>query len=173
MNTINKIPSARFAGGAVLALIAACAGAQDRVEGTATITVGDDEYLIPIECNDARRPGRGVFTEPARITKERTGRSSGVRLTMRPWQDTDDVIITLDKYVAWVDAPLGSGGVWNVLKLDMSPANRVVNGVPTPLSYEDWKNRDRPEGLDDVTIRADCRSRDAEAPAYRKLTDTE
>ena len=156
-----------------LSLLAACAGAQDRVKGTAKITVGDDEYLIPIECNDARRPGRGVFTEPARITKERTGRSSGVRLTMRPWQDTDDVIITLDKYVAWVDAPLGSGGVWNVLKLDMSPASRVVNGVPTPLSYEDWKNRDRPEGLDDVTIRADCRSRDAEAPAYRKLTDTE
>ncbi len=173
MNRFSKLITAGAAAAVLLSLLATLVGAQERVEGTATITVGSDVYLIPIECNDARRPGRGVFTEPARITRERTGRSSGVRLTMRPWQDSGDVLITLDKYVAWVESPLGAGGVWNVLKLDMSPASRLVNGIPTPLSYDDWENRDRPEGLDDVTIRADCRSRDPEAPAYRKLTDTE
>ena len=149
------------------------ATAQDRIEGTAKIVIGDKEYLIPIECDDARRPMRGVKTEPQRITKERTGRTSGVRLNIRPWKETDDIIVTLDRYVAWLPMPLGAGGVLNLLSLDMSPANRPVNGIPTPLTYEDWEAGDRPEGLDNVMIRADCRSRDPAAPAYRVVREEE
>ena len=146
--------------------------AADFVEGTATVRVDQNEYIIPIECDDAKKPMLGLNTEPARITKKRTNRTSGVRLNIRPWKDTDDLIVTLDRYVAWVSSPPGAGGVLNILQLDMSPISRVVEGIPTLLSYEDWENGERPEGLNDVYIHADCRSRDPEAPSFRKITNT-
>ena len=162
-----------FSFGLIMLLIVKLAAAQERVEGTATVRVQADEYTIPIECNDAKRPMLGVFTEPARITRERTNRSSGVHLTIRPWKDTDDLIVSLDRYVAWVSSPPGAGGVLNLLKLDMSPLSKIDNGIPALLSYEDWEKGNRPEGLNDVFIRADCRNRDAESPSFRKLTEDE
>ncbi len=154
---------------AVFALVFANATfAQDRVEGTAIVRVDAHEYTIPIECTDARKPMLGVYTEPKRVTRERVGRASGVRLTVRPWRDTGDMIVTLDRYVGWALLPPGSGGVLNIT-LDMSPVSRTVDGKPQTLTYEQWKAGERSIGLDNVYIRADCRSRDPDAPAYRKL----
>jgi len=58
-----------------LFVVVTCVFAQDRSAGTAVLHVGENEYTIPIECDDASRPELGFSTEPSRITKEATGRT--------------------------------------------------------------------------------------------------
>lgn len=142
--------------------------AADSANGTAVVRVADSEYTIPIICDDAAHPEVGLLTEPGRITRERTGRSSGVRLTIRRWKETDQVIVNLDRYVAWIPRPETGAGILQ-LSIAMSAASTVKDGMPTALTYEDWVAGDRPEGLDEVSIEADCRKLDADAPSFRKL----
>lgn len=149
-------------------MLAASVVAQDRFAGTALVRTSDAEYKIPIECNDAAKPELGFSTEPARVTREATGRTSGVRLTARPWQDTEYLVVTLDRYVAWVPTQSAHGGVLS-MTLDMSPASTVIDGIPQTLTFDEWMAGNRPAGLSDVMFEADCSQRDPEAPAYRKL----
>ena len=140
--------------------------AQERYKGTATVRVADDEYTIPIECNDPSDPNQGFYTEANRKTREETGRSSGVRLNVRSWKETTDLVVSLDRYVAWVPVPLFAGGE---ATLDMSPASSLKNNMPEALTYERWMSGERPEGLQGVKITADCTARDPNAPAFRKI----
>lgn len=158
--------SCRFTAGFGMLLLMAGSMAQERYKGTAIVRVADNEYTIPIECNDSSDPNEGFSTEPSRITREETGRSSGVRLNVRPWKETTDLVVSLDRYVAWVRAPLFAGGA---ATLDMSPASSVKNNMPEALTYERWMNGERPEGLQGVRIRVDCSIRDPRAPAFRKI----
>lgn len=145
------------------------AHAQERHAGSAIVRVGDTEYVIPIECYDASRPELGFSTEPSRITRERTGRSNPIRLNVRPWKDTSELIVSLDRYVAWIPMQASSGGVLN-LDIDMSPASSVVDGIPVALTYYRWKTGERAPGLNGVVIIATCGTRDPEAPTSRKMT---
>ena len=137
-----------------------------RIPGSAIVRVADSEYIIPIECNDASQPEQGFSTEPARITKERTGRTSGVRLTVRPWKETAYLVISLDRYIAWAEPPAASGGVLR-MTLSMSPASLLVDGTQKLLTYDEWMAGNRPAGLDGVMFEANCRERDPNAPAFR------
>lgn len=158
----------------VLALWVAVTGAfaQDRSAGTAVIHVGENEYTIPIECDDASRPELGFSTEPSRITKEATGRTSGLRLGLRRWQETDDVVISLDRYVAWMPRPSSAGGVLK-MTLDMSPVTIMKGGSPVALTYDMWMEGERPQGIQGVSFEAQCSHRDPDAPAFRKLPSAE
>lgn len=143
--------------------------AAQRFEGTAIVRVADDEYTIPIECDDVARPELGFSTEPSRITRERTGRTSGVNLRLRGWPDhPGETVVSLDRYVVWMEQPASSGGTLS-LTLDMSPVSVVRGGVPVALTYDMWMAGDRPEGIAGVYIEAQCTSRDPEAPSYRKI----
>lgn len=155
---------------AFLALsFAAGAGiAADRHAGTAIVRVADTEYTIPIECNDSSRPELGFSTEPSRITRQRTGRTSGVRLTVRPWKDTAELVITLDRYVAWVPTKASSGGVLS-MTLNLSPSSVVKDGVPVTLTYERWSAGERARGLDSVSFEANCGVANEAAPTMRKV----
>lgn len=152
----------------VLLVAMTAAAAQERSAGTAIIHVGQDEYTIPIECDDATRPELGFSTEPSRITKQATGRTSGVRLGLRQWQETDYVVISLDRYVAWMPRPASAGGVLR-LTLDMSPVTILRDGSPVALTYDMWMDGERPAGIEGVSFEAQCSNRDPEAPAYRKV----
>ncbi len=151
-----------------LLFIATGTVAQERHDGTAVVRVDDGEYTIPIECDDALRPEHGFSTEPARITRDATGRSSGVRLGVRPYKDTLDLVVSLDRYVAWVPRQASANGILR-MTLDMSPASSLKDGMPVLLTYERWKDGERPEGLADVSFEANCGYRDPMAPAFRKL----
>lgn len=146
------------------------ASAQDRTPGTATVRVDQTEYAIPIECDDPSRPERGFSTEPARVTREATGRTSPIRLTVRRWQDTDELIVTLDRYVAWVAAPSSTGGVLT-MELDMSPASFPRDGLPVTMTYDLWTDGDRPRGLEGVRFEANCAFRDPAAPSSRRAAE--
>ena len=163
MNTIRK--SSVVITGAVLVVSGLVAA--ERHPGSAVVRVADAEYLIPIECYVATSPEKGFSTEPSRITKERTGRNSMVRLIVRPWKETEDLTVSLDRYVAWVPAPASAGGILE-MTLDMSPASMLKNGMPTALTYDMWMDGERPEGIKNVYFKADCNQRDPEAPAYKK-----
>ncbi|MEM7502897.1 MAG: hypothetical protein AAF417_12670 [Pseudomonadota bacterium] len=155
-----------------LLLVVSAVSAQERVEGTATVQVEANLYTIPIECDDAGRPELGFSTEPSRITRERTGRTSGVQLILRTWKETDMVVISLDRYVAWMPRPSSDAGVLE-LTLDMSPISSTTNGMPTLLSFDDWQAGDRPEGLSNVQVTADCTFRDSGAPSFKKVQGAE
>ena len=142
--------------------------AKDGHPGSAVVTVSGNEYTIPIECEDPSRPELGFFTEASRITREATGRSSLVSLRLRVWKDTSDLVISLDRYVAWVPSPTSSGGTLKMM-LDMSPASSLKEGIPTALTYDMWMDGERPEGLKNVRFEANCTSRDPDAPSFRKL----
>ena len=154
---------------ASLLLVPLSGMAQERSKGTAVIRVTDDEYRIPIECDDPARPGLGFSTEPSRITRETKGRASMVNLRVRPWKDTGDVVVTLDRYVAWIQPPPSASGVMSA-RLDMSPASMVRDNMPVALTYDMWNDGDRPPGLNGVQFEANCGFRDPEAPSYRKLS---
>ena len=64
----------------VLRIPMTAAVAQERSAGTAIIHADQDEYTIPIECDDASHPELVFSTQPSRITKQATGGTSGVRL---------------------------------------------------------------------------------------------
>ncbi|MBK9168743.1 MAG: hypothetical protein IPM24_14910 [Bryobacterales bacterium] len=147
---------------------AASAG-NDRFPGSAVVSVEDREYLIRIECRERGRPEAGFSTELNRVTRADTGgRSNMASLNLRRWQDSPDVVVSLDRYVAWLPVPTSNAGVLT-LELAMSPASVVRNGAPTAVTYDMWKAGDRPPGHDRVRIVANCRVRDPAAPAFRKV----
>ena len=144
-------------------------GPNARFPGSAVVTVGENEYTIRIECRVQGQPEAGFTTEPNRITREETGgQYNMVTLRLRPWQDTQDVIVSLEGYVAWIPAPASAGGTLS-LELEMSPASVVRNNAPVALTYDMWQSGDRPPGRDGVKFAADCSQRDPEAPSFRKL----
>ena len=144
------------------------AHAKERHAGTAIVRAGGSEYTIPIECNDVSRPELGFSTEPSRITREATGRTSGVRLIVRKWKESSDLVISLDRYVAWVPSQPSTAGVLE-MTLDMSPASSLNNGMPTALTYDMWMDGERPAGITGVYFEARCGYRNPAAPAFRKL----
>lgn len=154
------------------ALLALAAGAHavESANGTATIRVDAQEHTIPIVCDDPAAPESGLYTEPQRVTRERTGRASGVRLTIRPWKDTTDLIVNLDRYVAWIPRPATADGMVELM-LSMSPTTSLRDGMPVLLTYDDWVAGDRPEGLANVRIEANCGYLDPDAPSFRKVPD--
>ena len=142
---------------------------QGRAKGTAVVVVDDkEEYTITIECEDAARPEAGFSTEPSRVVREATGRNNFARLTVRPWRDTGELVVTLDRYAAWIPAPTSADGRFSMV-LDMSPSSSIRDGIPVTMTYEQWASGDRPAGLENVRIAADCTRRDPEAPAYRVI----
>jgi hypothetical protein len=154
---------------AAVLLLPVPGSAQGGHEGWAVVTVDRAEYTIVIECADAARPELGFRTQLNRVTRAATGRSNGVGLSLRPWEETDDVAIWLDKYVAWVPRPASAGGEL-VLEVDMSPMSVVTDGVPGLLTYDMWQRGERAEGRR-ARIRARCGERNGEAPGYRVLPD--
>ena len=142
--------------------------AQTRHEGTAVIQVGEGEYTVPIECDDASRPELGFSTEPSRITRERTGRTSGVNIRLRASGEENESIVTLDRYVAWLPQPTSSSGTLS-MTMNLSPISEVRDGQPVMLTRDMWMDGDRPEGLKGVKLEAQCSSRNPEAPSYKKL----
>ena len=136
-------------------------------DGTAIIRTSDTEYTIPIMCREEQN-GLDIATEPSRVTREATGRSSLIRLNIRPWKETSDMIVTLDRYVAWLPAQPAADGKLQ-LEIDMSPSSIVRDGAPALLTYDMWMDGERPEGLKNVWIEADCNVRDPEAPKTKKL----
>lgn len=167
------------AGALLLAVVffsPAAAAAQDAAErtlheGSAVVRAkgGVGEYKIRILCEDASRPELGFFTEANRITREATGgRTNGVNLRLRPWQETDDVLITSPVGVAWIPRPSSTGGVLS-LSVEVVPASFAENGAPVAMTYDRWKAGDRPEGGGTLEFEANCASRDPEAPSFRRL----
>ena len=142
--------------------------AQDRFEGSALIVVEDAEYLVAIECDDAARPELGFSTEPNRVTRERTGRTNGVTIRLRQWEDTGEVVVSLDRYMAWMPRPSSVGGTLSIT-LNLSPISAEKDGQPALLTREMWEEGIRPEGITGVKLEAQCNQRDPEAPRYRKI----
>ena len=153
--------------GIALLLSTVLVQAQDRFAGSAIVRTDQTEYLIPIDCNDAESPVLGFSTEPSRVTREATGRSSLVNLRLRQWQDTADLVVTLDRYVAWISIPDTQDSLLS-LSLAMSPVTVIRDGLPVTLTHDMWASGDRPEGID-VEIEANCQSRDPAAPTSRRL----
>lgn len=146
---------------------------RERHEGSAVVREkgGDAEYKIRIECDDASRPELGFTTEPNRVTREATGgKYNMVNLRLRPWKETDDVLITSPVGVAWIPRPTSTGGVLS-LSVDVVPGKWEENGQPVLLTYDMWKEGVRPEGGATVEFEATCGYRDPEAPSYRRLTN--
>lgn len=140
----------------------------ERHPGSAVVRVADSEYLIPIDCYVAYKPELGFSTEPSRITRETTGRNSMIRLTVRPWRETTELVISLDRYVAWVPTKPSAGGILE-MTLDMSPTSILVDGMPAALTFDRWQAGERPDGISGVSFTANCNQRDPDAPAFRKL----
>ena len=163
--TIGKLPIFLML---VLLSCSADAQAAESANGTATIRVDDNEYTIPIVCSDTTSPQIDLYTEPQRITRERTGRASSVRLTIRPWKESTDLIVKLDRYVAWIPRRSIADGILEV-SLSMSPTTSVREGMPVALTYDEWLSGNRPEGLDNVKIVANCGFLDPDAPSFRKI----
>jgi len=149
-------------------LLFACSGiVRADSDGTAIIRTSETEYTIPIMCRE-EQTGLDIATEPSRVTREATGRSSLIRLNIRPWKETSDMIVTLDRYVAWLPAQPAADGKL-LLEIDMSPSSIMRDGAPALLTYDMWMDGERPEGLKNVWIQADCNIRDPEAPKTKKL----
>ncbi|MGI9627378.1 MAG: hypothetical protein ACR2QM_11130 [Longimicrobiales bacterium] len=140
-------------------------------EGSAVVQVADDEYTITILCDDASRPELGFTTEANRITREATGRSNMVSLRLRPWKDTDDILVSLEggtAWAAWMGRPSSAGGVLS-MDVVLRPTSLVRDYMPTLVTYEMWQDGDIPDGERQVSFEANCSVRDPEAPSYRKL----
>ncbi len=157
----------------ILLLVPSAGEGQDRTrptlyEGSAVVRVEENEYTVRILCNDASRPELGFTTEANRLTRKATGRSNMVGLKLRPWKDTGDVIITLNRYVAWMPQPTAMGGTLSIT-LNMSPVSQIKDHMPVLLTYDRWTNGDRPPGVTGVEFEARCVDRDPKAPAFRQL----
>lgn len=142
-------------------------GPRPTVEGTAIVTVDEAEYTLPILCYESAVEA-GFMTEANRLTRERTGRSNMVRVGVRTHQDYDELVVTLDKYAAWVprENPGASSVTWT---LDMSPTGFLRGTTMVALTRDMWVAGDRPEGLKGARIQARCDYRDPEAPKFRKI----
>lgn len=137
-------------------------------EGTAVVTVGADEYTVVIECDDPSGPEAGFGTQPNRLTRQTRGRANGVNVRLRPWEATDEVVVSVDRLVAWVPRPASGGGALE-LEIEMSPHSAVWDGTPVLMTYERWRAGERFDGKRTVKIRAQCGVRDPAAPSHRKL----
>lgn len=142
---------------------------QTRFEGSAVVQVDDGQYTVAVECDDAMRPELGFSTEPNRITRERTGRTNQINIRLRSSGQEDEIIVSLDRYVAWLAQPTSAGGTLK-MTLDMSPVSITKDGQPALLTRDMWMDGERPEGITDVSIEARCSDRDPEAPSYRKIS---
>ena len=143
--------------------------AQDRFEGTAVVRVDGGEYTVPIECDNAMRPELGFSTEPNRITRERTGRTNAINIRVRPSSEAEEIIVSLDRHVAWLPLPESESGTLSIT-MDLSPITIMKDGQPVLLTRDMWMNGERPEGLRGATVEAQCAVRDPDAPSYKKIT---
>lgn len=162
--------------GAVLMPGDGMAQASDRTlqEGSAVVREkgGDGEFTIRILCEDASRPELGFFTEANRVTREATGgKTNGVSLRLRPWEDTGDVLITSPLGVAWIPRPTSTGGVLS-LSVDVVPASFMEDNALVAMTYDLWTAGKRPDGGGTLEFEANCASRDPDAPSYRRLPDS-
>ena len=140
-----------------------------RHPGSAVVTVDQNEYLIRIECRVPSQPEMGFTTEPNRVTRRETGgQYNMVGLRLRPWQDTEDVIVSLEGWVVWMPKPSSSGGVLD-LTLDMSASGTERDGQPVLMTYDRWQDGERWDVKQGIRFRADCNTRDPEAPAFRTI----
>lgn len=147
------------------------ASGQQRSElsnGVATVRVAETEYTIPVLCDDAQRPEMGFSTEPSRVTRERTGQSSGVNLRLRTWEDTDFVVVSLDRYVTWMPRPASVAGVLSV-QTSMSPVTVTRDAAPVAYTYDMWSSGDRPVGLETMSFEARCGLPQPAAPSVRNI----
>ena len=151
----------------VVAMAAHTAWPRDLAAGSAVVRSDTTEYLIPIECNVASHPERGFSTEPSRITREATGRTSGVNLRLQPWRDTNEMVITFNGYTAWIPRPDSQGPILT-MRVAMSPISAVRDGLPTTMTYDMWTRGDRPAGIT-IEFEANCVARDPAAPSSRRL----
>lgn len=129
---------------------------------------GDSEVLIRILCDEASLPEAGFTTEANRLTREETGRSNMASLRLRPWQDTNDVLITSDWGVAWIPRPVSASGVLD-MEVEVRPPIVIRNATPVALTYDMWKAGDVADERNVIQFQANCSVRDPEAPAFRKL----
>ena len=141
---------------------------QTLFEGTAVIRVENNEYTVPIECDDALLPELGFNTEPSRITRERTGRTSMVNYRLRASGEPNESVVSFERYVAWIPQPTSVGGVLS-MSLDLSPITILRDNQPVLLTRDMWLNGDRPVGISGVSVEAQCASRDPEAPSFRRI----
>ena len=102
------------------------------------------------------------------MTRERTGRTSGVNLRLRTWQDTDLVVVSLDRYVTWMPRPSSTADVLTV-ETGMSPMTVTRDGVPTAYTYEMWESGDRPVGLESMTFEVRCNLATPITPSVRNV----
>ncbi len=141
---------------------------QPSFAGSAMVRMGDGEYTVVILCDDSSRPEMGFRTEPNRVTRQATGRTNGVNLRLRAWKETNDVVVSLDQYVAWIPRPAGAGGILD-LEIEMSRVSELQEGMPVQMTYERWNAGERFGESRVVTLRAICGVRDPEAPRFRKI----
>ncbi len=156
----------------LLLLGASTAAAQDRprddAEGSAVVQLGGQEYTIPILCDDATSAAAGFITEPSRITRERTGRSSPINLRARPVDGHDELIVTLDRYLTWIPSSATSGASLEA-QIDMGPITILRDGLPVLVTREMWANGEQDTAVEGVLINARCDARDPAAPASRRI----
>ena len=129
---------------------------------------GDNEALIRILCDEASLPEAGFTTEANRVTRAETGRSNMVSLRLRPWQDTDDVLITSNWGVAWIPRPISTGGVLT-MEVEVRPPTVMRDGSPVGVTYDMWKAGDVPDERRVIEFQANCSGPDPDAPAFRTL----
>jgi hypothetical protein len=130
---------------------------------------GDSEAVIRILCDEAGRPEAGFTTEANRVTRAETGgKYNRTSLRLRPWKDTDDVLITTDWGIAWVPRPASAGGVLT-MDVEVRPNQVQRDGQPVLVTYDMWKAGDVPDESSVVEFEANCATRDPEAPSWRRL----
>jgi len=184
MSTSRRVNAGMAAAVAAILIpvVSSPAGAQERARadgaerrelhpGSAVVRQqgGDSEALIRILCDEAGRPEAGFTTEANRVTRRETGgQYNRTSLRLRPWKDTDDVLITTDWGIAWVPRPASTGGVLS-LNVEVRPNQLQRDGQPVLVTYDMWKAGDVPEGSTVVEFEANCATRDPEAPSWRRL----
>lgn len=160
----------------LIALVPSPTAAQERARpvlhpGSAVVRPqeGDGEALIRILCDEAGRPEAGFTTEANRVTRAETGGTyNRASLRLRPWKETDDVLITTDWGIAWVPRPTSAGGVLS-MEVEVRPGRLVRDGMPVLVTYDMWKAGDVPDERNVVEFEANCSTRDPAAPAWRRV----
>jgi len=143
---------------------------RDLPKGSAVVREkgGDSEALIRIICDEASRPEAGFTTEANRVTRAETGRSNMTSLRLRPWQDTNDVLITSNWGVAWIPRPISVGGVLT-MEVEVRPPTLMRDRMPVAVTYDMWKAGDVSDEGRVIEFEANCSARDPGAPGFRKL----
>ena len=146
---------------ACLLAVPARAGAQAGL-GTAVARVGDHDYTVIIEC-DQSVPELGFRTQPNRLTREAIGKSNPINIRLRRWEETDSLVLSVDKYVAWIPRPTSTAGLLEVT-VEMSPNSEVRGGTPTLMTHDRWVAGERFEGGRSIRLRATCSAPAGAAP---------